>query len=178
MERMHSLPPIVDERSKVLILGTFPGNDSLKAKQYYNHENNLFWDIIVRIVDKSWPEIRMADSLDYEERISLLLEHHIALWDILESCEREGNVDSKIYNPKYNDIVDILKRFPNIEKVCFNGSLAHSYFNKYMNETGTLLSNKLKIEEFYSTSPSSQVNSFYILKQWLIGVSQVLNNFD
>ncbi len=175
MERIHSFSPIINENSKVLILGTVPGSKSLEAKQYYQHEDNLYWDVIVRIVDKSWPIFKMADSLDYAKRVNLLLENHIALWDVIESCEREGNNDSKIVNPQYNDLAGLLKRYPNICKICFNGWKAESYFKKYLKEAQVTLANTIETEVFLSTSPSNQANSFFILGQWHIGIFQVLN---
>lgn len=176
MERIHSLPPIINENSKVLILGTMPGIESLETKQYYQHEDNLFWDIIVRIVDTKWSMFEMADEYDYEKRVKLLLDNQIALWDIVESCEREGNNDSKIVNPQYNDLAGLLTRYPNICKICFNGGKAESYFKKHLYETEVALANTIKTEVFLSTSPSNQANSFYILKQWYMGVSPVLDH--
>ncbi|WPV65956.1 DNA-deoxyinosine glycosylase [Chitinophaga sp. LS1] len=79
--------PIVDENSKILILGTMPGERSLQQQQYYGHKGNQFWKLIFTLVDKP-----LSDN--YEDKKRLLLNKGIALWDVLEYCERTSSADS------------------------------------------------------------------------------------
>ena len=120
--RVQSLPPIIDESSEILILGTMPGKESLRSKEYYASPNNIFLKIM-KILFNSNLEFK-----DYEEKISCLKKHHIALWDTLQSCERESSLDSNIKEEEYNDIDGLLNRYPKIKKVVFNGKKAANYY--------------------------------------------------
>jgi hypoxanthine-DNA glycosylase len=84
-----SFAPIADKDSKVLLLGTMPGQRSLKLQQYYGHKRNHFWKIIFHLFDKPFTD-------DYERKIELLLSNKIALWDVLQTCEGKGSLDSNI----------------------------------------------------------------------------------
>lgn len=110
--RVQSLPPIIDESSEILILGTMPGKESLRSKEYYASPNNSFWKIMKRLFNSN------MEFKDYEEKISCLKKHHIALWDTLQSCERESSLDSNIKEEEYNDIDGLLNRYPKIKKSC------------------------------------------------------------
>jgi TDG/mug DNA glycosylase family protein len=123
---IRSLEPKIYKTSRVLILGTMPGPESLKRKQYYANPRNQFWKIIYRAL--GMPE---EPSPDYEERIKLLRENGIALWDVLESCEREGANDSKIKNGAPNDFKTLLRKNPNLTRIFFNGKKAEHCFEKY-----------------------------------------------
>lgn len=162
MERIHSLNPIVNNESRMLILGTMPGSDSLKEQQYYCNVDNLFWDIMFRICDPNWTMFEEAFGISYEERKQLLLDNGIALWDILRSCERIGSADSRICNEELNDIAKIFSDYPRIKKVFFNGDKAYGYYLK----NKELFPEGIEYTKLPSTSPSSQFNSFYILKEW------------
>ena len=120
--RVQSLPPIIDESSEILILGTMPGKESLRSKEYYASPNNSFWKIMKRLFNSN------MEFKDYEEKISCLKKHHIALWDTLQSCERESSLDSNIKEEEYNDIDGLLNRYPKIKKVVFNGKKAAIYY--------------------------------------------------
>ncbi len=161
--RIKCFEPIIDFDSKVLILGTIPGQDSLKGEEYYKNEDNIFWDIIFRIFDKDFGMFDLIDEdFNYTRKINLLRNNKIALWDVYESCKREGNRDSKIVDPIFNDIKKILLEYPNIKKIVCNGKAAYSQLNKIKRE----LPDNIEYVELYSTSSTSPVNSFYILKQW------------
>jgi hypoxanthine-DNA glycosylase len=85
--RIYSFPPVIDERAQVLILGTAPSVKSLEHKQFYGHPQNFMWRIIYQLFNESGP-----DPV-YENRLAFLKEHRLALWDVIESCEREGSLD-------------------------------------------------------------------------------------
>ena len=115
--RSQSFPPVVDARSRVLILGSMPGKASLLAQQYYAHPRNLFWQFMERLlsVDRSDPYVTRKENL---------LAQGIAVWDVLEWCDREGSLDSDIDPASMipNDFDTLLERHPEIRTICFNMS--------------------------------------------------------
>ncbi len=121
---INSFPPILPENPKVLILGSMPGVQSLARYEYYAHPQNQFWKILFRLLEGSDPPML------FDEKIALLHKHQIALWDVLESCEREGSLDSKIKNSKANDLPALLQNHPSIKKILFNGKESHRLFVK------------------------------------------------
>jgi methylated-DNA-[protein]-cysteine S-methyltransferase len=122
---INSLKPEIEENSRVLILGTMPGPESLRRKQYYANPRNQFWKIIYRVLGES----REPPS-DYNERIKFLVNKRVALWDVLESCEREGANDSKIKSGKPNDFEARLGNSPGMKCLFFNGKTAEYFFKK------------------------------------------------
>jgi hypoxanthine-DNA glycosylase len=86
MQKISSFPPIIDKESKILILGSIPGVKSLEMQQYYAHPQNKFWKIICEIFNEKF-------TTDYDERIKILEKYHVALWDVIDNCERKGSLD-------------------------------------------------------------------------------------
>lgn len=120
-----SFAPIADSSAQILILGSMPGVQSLNALQYYAHKQNAFWRIMADVIG-------FSSTLGYEERTKKLLEHHVALWDVLHSCERTGSLDSAIVEAVVNDFQTFYIRHPNIRHVYFNGSTAERYYRLYV----------------------------------------------
>ena len=153
-----SFEPIVNKNCKVLILGTMPSVTSLKKQQYYGNKQSHFWRIIYNLFNKDVEE-------DYENKKIFLLNHHIAVWDVLKSCDREGSSDSKIINPVPNDFETFFKNYPNIKAVFFNGSKAEELLKR-------LVIGKMNLKEgllFYrlpSTSPARIMRFEDKLEQW------------
>jgi TDG/mug DNA glycosylase family protein len=142
-ELKESLPAVIDEKTTILILGTMPGDESLKAKRYYNNPKNQFWKIIASIYNAGNP------FSSYEDKINALKRNKIGLWDVIKSCEREGSSDKSIRNPKMNDFDALFKRFPKIKKIIFNGKKA---YDKYYSKID---SGEKTIEQLSSTSPAN-----------------------
>jgi len=120
----RSFKPIVDKNCRALILGTMPGEESLRQQQYYAYTRNLFWHLIFRIFDA-------AIETEYIKKQEFVLGQNIALWDVYESCEREGSLDSNIRAEKLNDIAGLLEANPGIEYVFCNGNTAWKQFCQY-----------------------------------------------
>ncbi|RWX00348.1 DNA-deoxyinosine glycosylase [Flavobacterium cerinum] len=120
-----AFPPIIDIDSKILILGTMPGEKSLELQEYYGNRGNQFWRLLFGLMSKEL-------SLDYAIKKQLLKENYIALWDVLEYCEREGSLDSKIKNEIPNDFKSFYKSYPNIKNVFFSSKNAAIYYDKYV----------------------------------------------
>lgn len=115
------LAPVGDARARVLILGSFPGEASLAAARYYGHPRNHFWRLVGSVIAEP------LDTLDYDERLSRLVAHRIALWDVIGSCEREGSLDTAIRAEVPNDIEGLLQRWTGISTIAFNGGKSASY---------------------------------------------------
>lgn len=121
-KEVYSFPPIVDDSSEILILGTAPGNNSLATEEYYAQSGNLFWTIIQQLYNDG-----IAFS-SYEEKVNCLKANHIALWDTLKACDRKGSTDGEIVNEEKNDIDKFLKQHSSIKKIVFNGQRPSSYY--------------------------------------------------
>ncbi len=163
MNFIECIDPIIDECTKILILGTMPGGDSLEKKQYYNNPNNIFWDIIYRVFDTEWNmyDTVTEKNIPYESKIFFLKEHNLGLWDVIKSCYRIGNSDKDIIDPIYNDINELLLKYPNIQKVIFGSKKAYEHYKK-----GNDIIENLKFEILDSTSSQCPKNPFLILAKW------------
>jgi TDG/mug DNA glycosylase family protein len=107
---IRSFSPYIDKNSKILILGTMPGPEALRRQEYYGFPGNHFWKILFQLFGVDRP-------LTYPQKKKLLKEKGIALWDVFESCERIGALDSAIRCAKHTDIQGLLKKYPNIRAV-------------------------------------------------------------
>ncbi|OBA58203.1 DNA-deoxyinosine glycosylase [Mycobacterium sp. 1100029.7] len=124
-EPLHGFNPVVDDRAKMLILGSFPSAQSLAVGQYYANPRNAFWPIISELFGFE------ADA-PYQSRLAALRSHGVALWDVLRSCRRVGSADSAI-DPKslvVNDFGDFFTRYPDIARVYFNGAKAEQVYRR------------------------------------------------
>ena len=119
----HPFPPIYNKNSKILILGSFPSVKSREQMFFYGHPQNRFWKVISAVLECCEPET-------IEEKRTLLLEHGIALWDVIASCEINGSADSSIKNVVVNDLSKILRE-ADIRQIFVNGKTAEKYYNKY-----------------------------------------------
>lgn len=119
-----SFSPVVDDKARILILGSMPGVASLDAQEYYAHPRNQFWPIMMRLFN-ACPRI-------YEEKIAMLLDNRIALWDVVGQCRRSGSLDAKIRDVVPNDIERFLRQYPSIKIVYCNGQTSYKLFGKYV----------------------------------------------
>jgi hypoxanthine-DNA glycosylase len=117
-DRLYCLPPLIDGRARVLILGSFPSTASLAAQQYYAHPQNLFWRIVGEVIDQPLRE------MPYAERCAAVQAAGIGIWDIYASCTREGSLDAAIRNAVPNDFSLWQKSALAGRRICFNGNLA------------------------------------------------------
>jgi hypoxanthine-DNA glycosylase len=121
---VHPIDPVFDKESKVLILGSFPSVKSREAMFFYGHPQNRFWKVIASIYDENIPTT-------LEEKKALLLRNHIAVWDVIASCDIEGSSDSSIKNVVPNDLSAILDN-AQIKAIYVNGKTAEKYYRKYI----------------------------------------------
>ena len=123
----YSFPPLINSSAKILILGSLPGEESLKQAQYYAHPRNAFWKIMFTVFNESYSE-------DYSIKCELLLKNHIALWDTVHSGSREGSLDSDIKNEIPNDIEGLLNEYQSISTILLNGKKAEAMYRRYFNQ--------------------------------------------
>lgn len=122
-EVKHPLRPVYNASSRVLVLGTMPSPASREAGFYYAHPQNRFWRVMAKLFGAPVPQTTA-------EREAFALEHHLALWDVLASCEIAGASDASITNPRPNDLSVVLDRAP-ITCVCTTGKKAAQLYEKF-----------------------------------------------
>jgi hypoxanthine-DNA glycosylase len=164
MTDIRSFPPIADVTANILILGSMPGEESLRAGQYYAHRRNAFWSIMGELVGAS-------PALPYQARALRLKNFGIALWDVLETCKRHGSMDANIEASSIfpNDFKTFLQKHPKITHVFFNGSMAEQYFRKHVLPTlePLLGLHPLYFQRLPSTSPAHASMTYeQKLKAW------------
>ena len=119
----HTFAPVYDADSEILILGTLPSVKSRENHFYYGHKQNRFWKVLARLCGEEVPET-------VEEKTTMLLVHHIALWDVIQSCDIRGSSDSSIRNVEPTDIRRILAE-SKIKRIYVNGNKAGELYRKY-----------------------------------------------
>lgn len=119
----HNIQPIYNDYSTILILGSFPSVKSREAQFFYHHPQNRFWKILASLFEENIP-------ISIDDKKAFLLKHHIAVWDVIESCDIKGSSDSSIQNVKVNDLSIILNHSP-IRYILTNGKKSHQLYQKY-----------------------------------------------
>ncbi|ERI95265.1 hypothetical protein HMPREF1982_00406 [Clostridiales bacterium oral taxon 876 str. F0540] len=149
--------PIIDDKCQVLILGTMPSIESIKRNEYYGNKRNAFWKIVFSLYGM---EVRE----EYKDKIDFLLSNHIAVWDVLESCERDGSSDVSIRNPKANDFNKFFTQYPNLKKIYFNGKTAEKLYLKLVDKE---VSNGVIYQAVLpSSSPANAIKFEEKIKEW------------
>lgn len=152
----HTIPPVYDRNSKVLILGSFPSVASRRQEFFYGHPQNRFWRVTAAVFDCPTPETTA-------QKREFLLKNGIALWDVIASCDIDGSADSTIRNVTPNDIGLILNSV-NIRKIFVNGRTAAKYYGKYL--YGTVGQDA---EVLPSTSPANAAWSLErLIEKWRV----------
>jgi TDG/mug DNA glycosylase family protein len=114
----YCFPPLVCQETRVLILGSLPGQVSLQATEYYAHPRNQFWRLLGEIVQQP------LSTLSYPERVSCMLAAGVGLWDVVGSAERAGSLDSDLRQVNYNDLPALVLGLPDLQLIAFNGAAA------------------------------------------------------
>ena len=110
--------PVVDARSRLLILGSLPGEASLAAGQYYANPRNAFWRLMDTVTGRS------LSALPYDDRLKALADARIGLWDVIASAQRDGSLDAAIRSPEAADLLGLIASLPDLRAVAFNGGKA------------------------------------------------------
>ena len=154
--RINSFPPIVDDNSKILILGSMPGAKSLEMNQYYAFPQKQFWKIMFHLFDAEFSD-------DYGTRINFIKQNKIALWDVIESCERKGSLDTEIKAEIDNDIPQLIENHSNIKMIFCNGQKSYKNLLKILGKNF-----KIPILVLPSTSPLHTVRFEEKLESWKV----------
>ncbi|MEE2854624.1 MAG: DNA-deoxyinosine glycosylase [Actinomycetota bacterium] len=155
---LRGFPPVVDERARTLILGSFPSAQSLAAGQYYANPRNAFWAITGELFG-------FDATAPYDRRVAALQSHGVALWDVLHACRRVGSADSAI-EPKsltINDFDELFAQHPTITTVYFNGAKAAGLFARLAEAP-----DRIRYERLPSTSPANAMRSGAKLAAWRV----------
>jgi hypoxanthine-DNA glycosylase len=153
---LHGLAPVLDEQTRLIVLGSFPGRASLQAGQYYGHPRNQFWPILSRL----WG-VELG-ALPYAERLAVARAHGLGIWDVYARCRRQGSLDSAIRAAETNDLAGLRQRCP--QALAHNGGESA----RLMRVTGQL---GLPLYRLPSTSPA---NASWSLERKLAAWAEVL----
>lgn len=115
-ERKSSFEPVVNASTRVLILGSLPGEASLAAQRYYANPRNQFWRLVGGVIERD------LDALDYDARLATLLDHGIGLWDSIGTATRRGSLDTAIRNVRANPLAQLAAALPALHAIAFNGA--------------------------------------------------------
>jgi len=143
---IHSFPPLLGDTAQVMVLGSMPGMESLKAQQYYAHPRNAFWSIMGR-------HFNFSVDLSYTQRCQALTARRLLIWDVLQACVRPGSLDAAIQadSEVTNDFAKILQAHP-IRSILFNGAKAEKSFLRHV--LPTLKTAPIELRRLPSTSPA------------------------
>ena len=156
---IHNIDPVYDSDSKILILGSFPSVKSREQQFFYGHKQNRFWRVMARVLDCTVPE-------DITQKRDMLLAHHVAVWDVIASCEITGSSDASIRDVRPNDLSQILSQ-ADIRAIYANGSKAYQLYQKYIYPV-----NGREVKLLPSTSPA---NAGYSLERLVEAWSVILH---
>ena len=157
----YSFGPLIDENSKILILGSLPGVRSLAEARYYAHPQNKFWKIIYG----AWGE---TPDAGFDARYRFILAHGLALWDVVKCAEREGSADGSIRNETPNDIPALLAAHPDIRRIIFNGGFAFAKYKKYFGAPA------IDYRKVLSTSPACAGRDMEREEMWMEALGRSL----
>lgn len=138
----HTFGPLFDEHSEILMLGSFPSVKSREQQFYYGHPQNRFWKVMAAVFESDTP-------VTIEEKKAFLLKNHIAIWDVIESCDIVGSSDSSIRNVVGNDMSVVLGK-SKVSRIFTNGDKAYKLFLKYCKREG-----QPEVCRLPSTSPAN-----------------------
>jgi hypoxanthine-DNA glycosylase len=170
MSAIDGFAPIVSGNASVLILGSMPSEASLLRQQYYGHPRNAFWPIMSALFGS-------APELSYQRRKEILMENGIAVWDVLQSCNRLGSSDSDIElaTIKINDFAGFFAKYGSIKRIFFNGGMAEKLYLKRILPALNQRFSYLEYQSLPSTSPAyailkleQKIEAWKVIKQDMV----------
>lgn len=151
----NGFPPVADKAARVLILGSLPGQTSLRLQQYYAQPRNAFWKIMGRLFGAE-------PGLPYSERTRRLIECRVALWDVCAAAHRPGSLDASIRHSSVvpNDLAAFIASHPHIRLICFNGAKAAELYRRAVQPHPPDAFLPIRYEALPSTSPAHASMTF------------------
>jgi hypoxanthine-DNA glycosylase len=163
MSAKRCFPPVVDANTRLLVLGSLPGEVSLAQGQYYANKHNRFWYLMGDILGQDLP------WMDYPARLQTLLQHRVGLWDVVAEAQREGSLDSKIRHHASNDLIGLADALPQLAAIAFNGGAAEKLGSKALLERA----GRHQWIKLPSSSPAytvpypDKLQAWQVLRAWL-----------
>lgn len=155
----HSIGPYFDEKSKILILGSFPSVKSREENFYYANKQNRFWKVLAQVFEDEVPESE-------QEKKKFLTAHRIALWDVIASCEIIGSSDASIKDVKPSNLSLIFEKAP-VEKLVLNGRKAAQLFYRNQGRKLPIRNHKGQVIDIYELPSTSPANAAFSLDKLL-----------
>ncbi len=156
MEKKRCFPPVTDARTRVLLLGSLPGEASLRASQYYAHPQNQFWRLISAVIGDD------LVACAYADRLARLRACRIGLWDVVAEARREGSLDSRIAAPVGNDLIALVERLPGLAAIGFNGKTAARMGRRELGESAACYA----LVDLPSSSPAYTISFEAKCMEW------------
>lgn len=154
--RKRCFDPVVDDRTRVLVLGSLPGDRSLACGEYYGHPQNQFWALVGTVLGV---DLRASP---YETRLAVLSDNGVGLWDVIAEAHRPGSLDTAISNATHNALAELVAALPRLRAIAFNGATAARLGRKQLGDVG----DKLHLIDLPSSSPAHTVGLQSKLQAW------------
>lgn len=155
--RKRCFDPVVDAHTRLLVLGSLPGEQSLARNEYYGNKQNRFWMLMSEVTGTD------LVALDYPSRLAALRARHVGLWDVVAEAQREGSLDSRIRERDDNDLLALIATLPQLKAIGFNGGTAGRLGMKVLGDHAT----RLQIVHLPSSSPAYTLAYAEKLNAWL-----------
>lgn len=155
----RGLGPLLCPDARVLILGSLPGDESIRLQQYYAHPRNQFWRMLEAVYGA--PELQ-----NYEAKRAFLINHRIAVWDVLKCADRAGSLDTAIRNGVPNDLMDLVTTHSEIAAIACNGQKAHALLARHFGRAVKSLPRTIIVCCLPSTSPAATQKLTAKITQW------------
>ncbi|UTY57787.1 DNA-deoxyinosine glycosylase [Massilia sp. erpn] len=165
--RKRCFDPVVDEHTRLLVLGSLPGEQSLAKAEYYGNRQNRFWFLMSEVIDLD------LVSMTYAMRLRTLLDHGVGLWDVVAEAHRPGSLDSRIQNHDDNDLLGLFAGLPQLVTIAFNGGTAARLGLKVLGEQAS----RYRIVRLPSSSPAYTLSYTEKSLQWRL-LKQALHPAD
>lgn len=161
--RKAAFPPSVDVCTRLLILGSLPGDASIRQGEYYAHRGNAFWSLMGGVLDE---DLR---SQPYAVRLKRLRARAIGLWDVIESADREGSLDSAIRGAELRDLSAFTARLPALKAIAFNGKTAALHGRRQLGEDSglTLIDLPSSSGAYASMAREKKAEAWAALREWI-----------
>ncbi len=156
--RKRCFDPVVNAQTRLLVLGSLPGEQSLLLQQYYGNRQNRFWALMSAVT-----RVDLV-PLDYAARLDALLEQRIGLWDVVAEAHRPGSLDSRIRDRNDNDLLALIAKLPALTTIAFNGGTAARLGLKVLGEHAQ----RYRIVALPSSSPAYTLPYAEKLRQWQV----------
>ena len=161
--RKSAFPPVVSGATRVLILGSLPGEESLAAGRYYAHPRNQFWRLVGAVIGHE-----DLPALGYEARLSALLSAGVGLWDTVASAIRAGSLDAAIREAEHAPLADLIAALPALQAVAFNGGTSARIGRRLLGDAG------VRLIDLPSSSPAHAAMTFAQKRERWIELQELL----